>query len=425
MEQANKAARYNFARMARNILSCFKPERLRPDEFDGAFDELEKSADQLAAAYTGLKRAHIHAARGRAGAARLLNHAYGAAEAAQRHAYNLKNRLSTSQERCRNVGRVVAAPNLSDVMLDLEALARDFPEVAFEDGAITVLTDSIVLSDEGEEFDFGEFRIKLFLSSVAAMADEPYELEACDPHYNPSGEFVHPHVTGSHLCAGDGKGAAITAARAGRYYDFFVIVNQIISTYNPSSPYAELVSWIRGHEYICYSCEEGLSDGDRFSCENCGEMFCDSCSSYCDVVDVSYCTNCIENERCECDHIGESGCLCHENPACISCEEVVSDHDSHQCQHMYVAHRYGGGGRGRTTHTSICHSCADAHSDERRPCMVSHWNPETQVRVEERCTHFGERHCALVLYSDLEEGTEPQEEEASAATETSGATSES
>jgi len=45
------------------------------------------------------------------------------------------------------------------------------------------------------------------------------------------------------LCEGEGRGPIQKAIRQGRFYDLFVLINQILQTYNGDSAYVPLSRW--------------------------------------------------------------------------------------------------------------------------------------------------------------------------------------
>src|SRR5690606_3706651 len=97
---------------------------------------------------------------------------------------------------------------------------------------VTVVTDDIQL----EGIPLGPFKIKLDWSRLGDS--QPYEVIAVEANpASSSDDVTHPHVQDNRLCEGDGRQALQKALAQGRLFDFFVLVRQILTTYNPSSAY--------------------------------------------------------------------------------------------------------------------------------------------------------------------------------------------
>jgi len=417
-------------RIAYSVIGLYKPEQLKADEFDSAFANVVTTAQYLEHVYRDLKRSHLFLARGLDNGPRVLNRALGNMNSAYSYANYARDQLNRLSQYVGKLGRVKQPPTAKDLILDLEALERDFPKVEYRDKHLRVTTDNIVLQYMGMEFDFGPFEIALDMGAVACNARKPYEVLALDPHWTPSHDYCHPHLTGRDLCSGDGTAAALRATTEGRVYDFFVIINQILSTYNPASPYVKLEVWVNGEDedyFTCEICDERLHNDERYICEHCDRSICSSCSSHCDAQGVTMCRDCIDDEECDCRHRGALGCLISENDRCISCGDTPSNEDVHTCEHLHRASHYHSAGRDYGV--SLCDTCAQERIDEREPCRVSYSQRNengTHTIVESTCRYFGNHDCMLVVDMTLEEGTEPapsEEEEAPAEQEVADASS--
>ena len=110
--------------------------------------------------------------------------------------------------------RHIAAPR--DIAADLEALLREFTEVAIDlqERTVKVTTDPIRL----EGVELGPFAIELRWDRVGQS--HPYQTTALEP-YRPShdDEVTHPHVRKDVLCEGDGMAAIKAALLEGRLLD--------------------------------------------------------------------------------------------------------------------------------------------------------------------------------------------------------------
>jgi hypothetical protein len=214
-----------------------------------------------------------------------------------------------------------------DILADLIALASEFDEVSIsmERHCITVTTDVVVL----EGVDLGRFAI--VLNSHRLNERGAYEVEALDASpAAASDDTTHPHVQSNSLCEGEGKAAIRQALRDGRLYDFFVLVRQILHTYNPSSAYVQLSDW---SGISCPECGSTTAEDDSNLCEDCSTTTCIECSTRCNDCDYRYCSDCIrtctgcDEDTCSscrsvCSECGDAfckGCLTHE--ICLLCHE--------------------------------------------------------------------------------------------------------
>lgn len=213
--------------------------------------------------------------------------------------------------------------SLSEIVSDLRALEDEFAGVAVDlkKRQFSVVTDDIEL----ESVALGPFRITLELSDRSRESPR-YFVEALEP--NPSSEdhrAVHPHVHDHQLCEGDGKVAIRQALQQGRLFDFFVLLRQVLNTYNAGSAYSSLSDWEgricdccsrrtsddestsceRCQNHICFDCSSGCARCERYCCESCyitchacEESVCSSCSTACDVCHVDYCEKCLTESTC-------------------------------------------------------------------------------------------------------------------------------
>ena len=118
--------------------------------------------------------------------------------------------------------------------------SQEFPEVSIDkaEQTLSVLTEPIDLQGT----HLGPFRIVLRWNRLRQRRS--YDVEASEP--NPAQgeeEITHPHVQGRQLCEGEGAICIKAALSQGRIFDFFLLVKQILETYNPSSAYISLDRW--------------------------------------------------------------------------------------------------------------------------------------------------------------------------------------
>ena len=166
-----------------------------------------------------------------------------------------------------------------------------------------------------ERWHLGPFRIELNLRSLspepryAVIAEEP------QPSSRDS-DVTHPHVQGEQLCEGDGTLPIRAALREGRILDFFLIINNLLHTYNSSSPYVSLDEWDGSR---CSECDYSIGGDDARDCERCETILCSECVRHCCECSASACSNC--NSMC---------CGC-EDDVCMSCAKDCRDCDQTFC----------------------------------------------------------------------------------------------
>ncbi|MCA9099131.1 MAG: hypothetical protein KDA36_12130, partial [Planctomycetaceae bacterium] len=229
---------------------------------------------------------------------------------------------------------------LSDLLVaqiteELQALTEEFETCGWDPNTETlyVETPRILL----EEVDLGPFEIRL---EFPRLANTPaYHTVPGEPCYGAgSTDYPHPHVNGTRLCEGEGTVAIKTALQGGRLSEFFLMVRQILQTYNSESAYLSLDDWWHtpcrccGEPTdldvgcTCSECSVSLCSTCGFSCEHCNVFLCDECHKRCDVCQRVFCTSCQGTcTNCQRSHLCEE-CL-DENFHCPDCRDS-DDEDS-------------------------------------------------------------------------------------------------
>jgi hypothetical protein len=122
-------------------------------------------------------------------------------------------------------------------------------------------------------------------------------------------EVTHPHVRDETLCEGDGSVPIRAALSQGRLLDFFILVNQILQTYNPDSAHVLLDRW---DGISCRDCGWRMPRDEHGLCDRCEEPLCSDCSTHCQGCDRFICSGCVS----ECSDCGEHLCAqCLVTPA--------------------------------------------------------------------------------------------------------------
>ena len=223
-----------------------------------------------------------------------------------------------------------------DVYEDLVALEQEFEGKLQWKGSeqrLSIRTEPIEL--EGRYL--GAFRIDLSLKEI--HDSEPYTVVALDPQPSARNEDVtHPHVNDGLLCEGDGKTPIRNALRSGRLLDFFLLVNNILHTYNESGPFVSLDAWdgascadcdgtIEGDSYTCTQCRCMLCSGCECCCERCSDSLCDGCRIICSICESSLCPSCCLHCRsCSSDCCPD--CIHDDDERCERCHEEHEQDES-------------------------------------------------------------------------------------------------
>ncbi len=231
------------------------------------------------------------------------------------------------------------APSLRDVYEELVQAGEECEGLRYsvKDRSLAVRTEPIEL----EGVYLGEFEIQLHIPSLSEMRyNSMYSIVALDPHPAGSNQCVtHPHVSDEKLCAGDAVAAIQQALVNGRICDFFHLVQAVLTTYNPGSPYVKLEEW---DGMPCYDCGYAMASDDSCFCQACENDYCEECISYCRQCEDSYCPGCMEDcsvcgdptcAACmtDCPNCGERLChSCLEDNQCPCIEEMEVENESEE-----------------------------------------------------------------------------------------------
>ena len=250
--------------------------------------------------------------------------------AAEKYQERLANHVKLLQEELASLSRTVQPRqqtclimSVAEIYRDLVSLGCEFDDVKWdlEHKTLSVHTESITL----EGVYLGPFEIKL---EIQGMPDyDSYRVKALDP--NPAGSndnVTHPHVDDEQVCEGDGKVAIHGALAQGRVTDFFLLVANLLRTYNAASPYVALSDW---NGTRCDDCSALVSEDDRSVCERCGNDICRECTCVCSGCGGYFCSTCVV----ECEDCGE--------PVCASCLQRCDDCNSRFCEHCLEAQQCG------------------------------------------------------------------------------------
>ena len=312
--------RRRFVRPAVRILAALEAGRSTRSAVTLPFASWEICCDQV-------RRVNDVQARGWSTAAEYVRR--GLFRSLETVTYALRDALRN----CSDAATDAARPTLRLVVEDLAALEGEFDEVGFDlqKRQVWVVTDAIEL----DQVDLGRFKIKLNWSQLDDT--RPYSVKALDPNTAAGDSSVtHPHVRDGALCEGDGKAAIRAALEEGRLFDFFLLVRQILETYNSGSAYVRLENWSgvtcadcgcssdQDDSSLCERCESDLCSDCVSSCSDCGRSSCSECRNVCHGCDADYCRRCLN----DCDGCLDSFCSeCLTDGKCASCREPPEEED--------------------------------------------------------------------------------------------------
>ncbi len=261
-------------------------------------------------------------------------------------------------------------PTIRDILGDLESLGAEFDEVSVntQRHVISVTTDEVVL----EGIDLGRFEIVLDWQRLRETG--AYEVVAVDDRSAATDcNTTHPHVQSNSLCEGEGKAPIRAALDDGRLFDFFVLVRQILRTYNPSSAYVQLEDWIG---IQCPECGSTASDDESNLCEGCSTTTCFECSTHCNDCDYRYCSDCTrtcdgcDSDTCsscrsQCSECGDGFCKgCIDDERCNLCIENSEEENEEATESETVAATRTAGQSSDDSLHSLC--VGEAALSERR-----------------------------------------------------------
>jgi hypothetical protein len=269
----------------------------------------------------------------------------------------------------------------------LNQLAGDFEGWRMERTArgwhLVVMTKPITLhcTVTGLDVPLGRFMIKLSLNGLTRGLIRPYKVIPETRAYAFNDGNPHPHVRDDVLCEGNGEIGITNALNSGDLFAFFILIEQILNTYNASSPYVRLESFAEKfrrrrpeealaqqrpnqlnrtpqYEFECEECGTGFdSDDTLYGCALCDRQVCESdqCSVWCEYGDSTICSQCVSRiyERgCpDCSGFATGDCAIRENIECDDCGGVMSARDAMYCDDGW-----------------LCHSCLLAKADSGHPC---------------------------------------------------------
>lgn len=164
-----------------------------------------------------------------------------------------------------------------------------FRDIKLNGSELCFVTEPIHL----RHVNLGDFEIRLNLDRWRGYSDTDslLSIHALHPAPNAPSNYPHPHVSGNSLCQGE-AGSAIRASIGSRnLVNVAIIVNSVLHTYNPDSPFRSLEHYENPRCSVCnhpssdqcYTCRTIVCSSDMVRCQRCGNSGCPSCYAYIQV----------------------------------------------------------------------------------------------------------------------------------------------
>ena len=137
------------------------------------------------------------------------------------------------------------------------------------------------------------------------------------------GGYQHPHVSSDgEICWNGHDLDAETFHRAGDFLALRDLIDNLLHTYNPSSPFIKLEDWENGLGEECYECGERRPEEDMAYAESIQGWLCPECRYYCEECDdyVHYEDFNVDWEMCE-------DCVDRATGVCSRCGDRVRSED--------------------------------------------------------------------------------------------------
>ena len=242
----------------------------------------------------------------------------------------MSHELTACYNELTNIKRPPVIPSLRDLTDELSSLPDEFEDtrIDWSEQEIVVRTPPVIL----REVNLGEFEIRLRWSELG----DPQPYRVISLSQTGTDDVHHPHVQGDTLCEGEGKIPITQALAEGRLGDFFLLVQQILQTYNSGSAYVPLDRWWNStcadcddsmsqeESRPCSICEHQICEYCRRNCTACGDHLCSSCADTCETCHDTFCRSCLAN----CESCGECYCRpCLSDKTCSHCLEESMENE--------------------------------------------------------------------------------------------------
>jgi hypothetical protein len=192
-----------------------------------------------------------------------------------------------------------------------------------------ILANLEALYEAAEPLDEGGMKVKwtmydVYLDDVyigdlgVTMALERFEVRVKNTSIDldDKGGYHHPHVARDGWICWNGHDEEAEAYHAeGDFLAVKDMIEALLQTYNPHSPYISLENWEQGSGAYCSACEERCDEDELGWSQSYGGELCESCRAWCEKcdeyvhytrfnADLEACESCIEAGADNCAHCG-------------------------------------------------------------------------------------------------------------------------
>jgi len=249
-----------------------------------------------------------------------LAYAIDRTKSAEENFHYIEERL---RETLDNISRY--QPQGIDIINAIANLGEE-TEIIYQEGMVKFVyeTDPIHLEYDDYQLELGEFEIKICYTET----QEPFiEAHALNPNPSEDGNYEHPHTSDGLICLGKAKDKVEYMLNSGMITELIILIEILLKTYNPDSPYRTIEEWIK--EYECIECGKNMRSDEYNKCIKCDRIICDDCKTEIYDVGASVCSCCAEELYCEMckEHKMETIELsCCSMKTCLHCklEETIN-----------------------------------------------------------------------------------------------------
>lgn len=135
-----------------------------------------------------------------------------------------------------------------------------FTDLVVAPGVIKLTTTPVTIRHDGENYNFNTYVIAIYPATDVARTglNGAVKLSGGRPPRE-GGRAIHPHLAETGGCFGNGYEPVVNALKHQSWTDAFLLVDQLLRVYNPSSPSTRISSWSWLDR--CPECSTSITEG--------------------------------------------------------------------------------------------------------------------------------------------------------------------